>query len=68
MEMMIAILLWLGLIAPDQQFTQSQYEQLIASNASAIELVANNPEQLEQASSCYSDKNTGSLIDSFVVK
>jgi hypothetical protein len=63
MELIIAILLWMGLLSPGQQITATQYYQLVETNSTAIQQVASDTLATQQALSGSTQSPQVVIID-----
>jgi len=63
MELIIAILLWMGLLSPGQQITATQYYQLVETNSTAIQQVARDTLATQQALSGSTQSPQVVIID-----
>jgi|LakMenE01Jun11ns_1017448.scaffolds.fasta_scaffold9923644_3 hypothetical protein len=63
MELLLAILVWLGLLMPAQQITSSQYDEIINTNSQAICAVIDDSATAQQALYQYSTKPAAIVID-----
>ena len=63
MELIIAILLWMGLLSPGQQITATQYYQLVEANLTAIQQVASDTLTTQQALSGSTQSPQVVIID-----
>ncbi len=63
MELILAILLWMGLLAPGQQITTAQYNQLVEMNSTAIQQVASDTLASQQAVSGSTQSPQVVIID-----
>ena len=63
MELILAILVWLGMLSPEQQITTAQYDEIINANSQAISTVIGDSIASQQALSEYSAKPGVTVID-----
>lgn len=63
MELLLAILIWLGVYAPGAQITTTEYDQALQSNAIAIQAVVSDTLLTQQAVTAYSDGTRLVVID-----
>jgi hypothetical protein len=63
MELILAILLWMGLLSPGQQISATQYYQLVEANSTAIQQVASDTLATQQAFSGSTQSPQVVMID-----
>jgi hypothetical protein len=63
MELIMAILVWMGLLSPGQQITATQYYQLVETNSTAIQQVASDTLATQQALSGSTQSPQVVIID-----
>jgi|LakMenEpi03Aug12_release.lakeMendotaPanAssembly.Ray.scaffolds.fasta_scaffold740927_2 hypothetical protein len=63
MEYLLAILAWLGIFAPGQQITSSQYDQALQSNTAIIQQVMSDSLSSQQAVAAYGESTKIIVID-----
>ena len=63
MELILAILLWMGLLSPGQQITTAQYNHLVETNSTAIQQVASDTLASQQALSGSTQSPQVVIID-----
>jgi hypothetical protein len=63
MELIMAILVWMGLLSPGQQITATQYYQLVEANSTAIQQVASDTLTTQQALSGSTQSPQVVIID-----
>jgi hypothetical protein len=63
MELILAILLWMGLLSPGQQISATQYYQLVEANSTAIQQVASDTLATQQAFSGSTQSPQVVIID-----
>jgi hypothetical protein len=63
MELILAILLWMGLLSPGQQISATQYYQLVEANSTAIQQVASDTLATQQALSGSTQSPQVVIID-----
>jgi hypothetical protein len=63
MELLIAVLVWLGLLAPGQQVTNTQFNELLSDNSESIGRIVNDTSTSSQAVAAYSGSPEVVIID-----
>lgn len=62
MEMLIAILIWLRVIAPGETYTTSQFNMLVEQNSQQITLISNDQQQLGTVTATASNQASEVII------
>jgi hypothetical protein len=65
MELLLAILAWLGVFAPGSQITTTQYEQAIQSNSATIQVIVGDSLLSQQAVAANGDGTRLTVIDPY---
>lgn len=63
MELILAILVWLGMLIPEQQITSAQFDQIFNANSQVVNAVLNDSIASQQAMGEYSTKPAVLVID-----
>jgi hypothetical protein len=63
MDLLLAILTWLGVFAPGTQITTTEYDQALQSNAIAIQALVSDTLLNQQAVTAYGDGTRLIVID-----
>lgn len=65
MEILLAILAWLGVFAPGAQITTTQYDQALQTNSAAIQAITGDSLLSQQAVAAYGDGTRLTVIDPY---